>query len=83
MHCIYEKCPNEASVQLFVSNPEDEQNLSNPNYYCDEHAELIRKTRIVNKEVKIDSEYKIGSLATEDSVFKDTPQDLKPENSQE
>jgi len=87
MKCDYhETCPNEATVQLFLSSPEDEQNLSTPNYYCNEHAEEVRKEGIVNKEVDIpdeDSEFIVGSTANETSKFKDTPQDLKSENSQE
>ena len=87
MKCDYhETCPNDATVQLFLSSLEDEQNLSTPNYYCTEHAEVVRKEGIVNKEVDLpdeDSELTIGSTAKETSKFKDTLQDLKLEESQE
>jgi hypothetical protein len=87
MKCDYhESCSDEASVQLFLSSPEDEQNLSTPNYYCNEHAEVVRKEGIVNKEVYLpneDSEFIIGSTAKETSKFKDTLQDLNSEESQE
>ncbi len=87
MKCDYhENCPNDATVQLFLSSLEDEQNLSTPNYYCTEHAEVVRKEGIVNKEIDLpdeDSGLVIGSTAKETSKFKDTLQDLKLEESQE
>ncbi len=87
MKCDYYKtCPNEATVQLFLSSSEDEQNLSAPNYYCNEHAKVVRKEGIVNKEVDLpheDSEFIVGSTAKETSKFEDTLQDLKPETSEE
>jgi len=87
MKCDYhETCPNDATVQLFLSSLEDEQNLSTPNYYCTEHAEVVRKEGIVNKEIDLpdeDSGLVIGSTAKETSKFKDTLQDLKLEESQE
>ncbi len=87
MKCDYHKtCTNEATVQFFLSSPEDEQNLSTPNYYCNEHAEVVRKEGVVNKEVDLpdeDSELVTGSTAKETSKFKDTLQDLKLEESQE
>ena len=87
MKCNYQEiCSNEATVQLFLSSLENEQNPTTPNYYCNEHAEVVRKEGIVNKEVDLpdeDSEFIIGSTAKEGSKFKDTLQDLKSDNSQE
>ncbi len=88
MKCeYYESCPNEATVKLLFAPLEDEQDVSTSNNYCDEHAEIVKKTRVVNKEVNLSdaghSEYIIGSTAAETSEFKDTLQDLKTESSQE
>ena len=88
MKCeYYESCPNEATVKLFLASIEDSQALDTSNNYCDEHAEIVKKTRVVNKEVNLSdaehSKYIIGSTAEETSKFKDTLQDLKTESSQE
>ncbi len=87
MKCDYnESCANKPNFQFYLSSTNDEQNLTTPNYYCSEHAKVIRKTHIVNKEIAIpdeDSEFVVGSTAKETSKFEDTLQDLKSETSQE
>lgn len=87
MKCNYEKCSNEASVELFLSSSEDKRSLTSPgHYYCDEHAAEIRKTNVVSKEEKfpdVGSKHIVGSAAKQTSRFKNTLQDLKNENSSE
>lgn len=52
--CDYhESCLNDASVKLFLASIEDAKSLDYPSYYCDLHAEIIKKIHVVNKEEKI------------------------------